>query len=143
VGFTQIFFSGTAPVAEVEGQIAAARTALARGADPARLGQPTMLPASADQVSVALVARDFGDSFAAQLATLPEGVWAGPVASALGAHLVRVAARTPAGLPRLEAVRPQVARGWENEHREGSRTESYRQMRSRYDVVIEPAVPPT
>jgi peptidyl-prolyl cis-trans isomerase C len=141
VSFVQIFFSGTAPAADVERQIATARTALARGADPARLGQPTMLPGSAEQVSVELIARDFGTAFAAQLATLPEGAWTGPVASALGAHLVKISARTPAALPPLDAVRQQVEREWENERRERSRTESYRQMRGRYDVVIEPTLP--
>ena len=141
VSFEQVFFSGAVPVAEVERNVAAARTALARGADPARLGQPTMLPHSAEQVSVELIARDFGAAFAAKLARLPVGEWTGPVASALGAHLVKITARTPAALPPLEAVRQQVAREWENERRERSRTESYRQMRARYDVVIEPALP--
>jgi hypothetical protein len=140
VSFDQIYFSGAVPVAEVERQVAAARTALARGTDPARLGQPTMRPHRAEQMSVELIARDFGASFAAQLTTLPEGEWTGPVASALGAHLVKVSARTPAVLPPLDAVRQQVAREWENERRERSRTENYRQLRERYDVVIEPAL---
>ena len=141
VSFEQIFFDGSRPVAEVERAVAAVRAALARGAGPATLGQPTLLPRSADQLSIDLVARDFGTAFAEQLVKLPEGVWTGPIASGLGAHLVRVTARTPAALPPLDAVRPQVAREWENERRERSRTESYRQLRGRYDVVIEPRLP--
>lgn len=141
VSFEQVFFDGSASVPEVERAVATARAALARGSDPARLGQATMLPHSMDAVSVDLVARDFGAGFVERLAQVPQGEWVGPVASGLGAHLVRVTARTPAALPALADVRQQVAREWENERRERSRTQSYLQLRSRYDVVIEPVLP--
>ncbi len=49
---------------------------------------------------------------------------------------------TPAALPPLDEVRQQVAREWENERRERSRTESYRKLRDSYTVVIEPKLPP-
>jgi len=141
VSFEQIFFSGAVAAEQVERNLAAARAALARGVDPTRLGQATLLPAGGESVSIELVARDFGTAFAEQLAALPEGKWTGPVASALGVHLVKVSARTEAALPPLDAVRQQVTREWENERREHSRIESYRQMRARYDVVIEFALP--
>ena len=142
VSFEQIFFNGSDAVPEIDLSVAAARLALARGADASQLGQPTMLPHRADQFSVELIARDFGAAFAERLGKLPEGAWTGPVASAMGAHLVRVTARTPARLPPLADVRQQVARDWENERRERSRTESYRKLRGSYDVVIEPKLPP-
>ena len=140
VSFEQLFFDGTASAAEVERAVASARAALASGADPAKLGQPTLLPHRIDQMPTDLVARDFGAGFAEQVAQLPEGVWTGPVASGLGAHLVRVSARTPPVLPSLDAVRQRVAREWENERRDRSRSESYRTLRSRYEVVIEAAL---
>jgi hypothetical protein len=141
VSFEQIFFDGSATVAEVERAAAAAKVALARGADPARLGQPTMLPRSAEAAPLDMVARDFGSALAEQLPKLPQGVWVGPVASGLGAHLVRVTAVQPAALPPLDDVRQQVAREWENARRERSRTESYRKLRGSYDVVIEADLP--
>ncbi len=140
VSFEQVFFDGSASVAEVERAAATARAALARGADPGKLGQPTLLPRGMEQAPMDLVARDFGAGFAEQLAKLPEGVWAGPLASSLGAHLARVSSRTPAALPPLAAVRQQVARDWENERRDRSRSESYRALRGRYEVVIEPVL---
>lgn len=141
VSFEQLLFDGTASMAEVERAVASARAALASGADPAKLGQPTLLPHRIDQMPTDLVARDFGASFAEQVAQLPEGVWTGPVASGLGAHLVRVSALTPAALPPLEEVRQRVARDWENERRDRSRSASYRQLRDRYEVVIQPKLP--
>jgi parvulin-like peptidyl-prolyl isomerase len=141
VSFEQIFFDGSRTVPEIERTVAAAKGALASGADPARLGQPTLLPRSAEAAPVDLVARDFGAAFAEQLVQLPQGEWVGPLASGLGAHLVRVSARAPAALPPLDEVRQQVAREWENTRRERSRSESYRKLRERYDVVIEPNLP--
>jgi hypothetical protein len=55
--------------------------------------------------------------------------------------LVRVSARTPAALPPLDDVRQQVAREWESARRERARSVSYRKLRDRYDVVIEPNLP--
>jgi len=141
VSFEQVFFDGSRRVPEVERTVAAAKGALASGADPARLGQPTLLPRVAEAMPLDLVARDFGSALAEQLPKLPQGVWAGPVSSALGAHLVRVTAVQPAALPPLDEVRQQVAREWENARRERSRTESYRKLRDRYDVVVEPNLP--
>jgi len=141
VSFEQIFFDGSRPVAEVEREVAIAKAALAKGVDQARLGKPTLLPKGGDAVSVEWVARDFGNGFAQQLTQLPLGEWTGPVASGLGAHLVRVSARAPAAAPPLDDVRQQVARDWENERRERSRTESYRKLRDSYTVVIEPKLP--
>ncbi len=141
VSFEQIFFDGSRTVAEIERAVAAAKGALASGADPARLGRPTLLPRVSEAMPVDLVARDFGATFAEQLVRMPQGEWVGPVASALGAHLVRVSALQPAALPPLDEVRQQVAREWESARRERSRSESYRRLRERYEVVIEASLP--
>jgi hypothetical protein len=139
LSFEQIFFDGQPTVPEVERAVATAQAALARGVDAQALGQPTLLPRSVDRQSVERIMRDFGGAFTAQLSQLPEGVWTGPVASSLGAHLVRISERTQAVLPPLEEVRQQVTRDWENERRDSSREVTYRQLRNRYLVVLEPA----
>ena len=136
VSFEQIYFAAATPAAEVE----AARAAAVRGSDPARLGQPTMLPPSAQNAPLDLAARDFGREFASELEKLPLDKWAGPLRSAFGQHLVRVSARTPAQNPPLAEVRAAVAREWENERRMASLTENYKALRARYEVVIEAAV---
>jgi hypothetical protein len=133
VSFEQIFFAAATPVAEVE----VARAAALRGSDPARLGQPSLLPGSAQNAPLDLAARDFGVAFATELEKLPLDEWAGPVRSAFGQHLVRVTARTPGLTPPLAEVRAAVAREWENERRMASLAENYKALRSRYEVVIE------
>jgi parvulin-like peptidyl-prolyl isomerase len=89
------------------------------------------------QTPADLVARDFGDSFAAALEKAPVGEWAGPIDSSFGAHYVRVSDRTPAVAPQLAAVRDHVVREWENERRQRARTDAYAKMRGEYEVSIE------
>ena len=133
VSFEQVFFPATATTAELE----AARTAAAQGADPARLGQPSMLPPHGVAAPLDLVARDFGAEFAAELPKLPPDTWTGPVRSGFGLHLVRVTARTPSAVPPLDEVRAAVAREWEHERRVASLAEAYDKLRGEYEVVIE------
>ena len=137
VSFEQVFFSGEGTVTEVERQSREAVAALNQGADPAGIGQPTMLPARVADMPLDLVARDFGEEFAKKLGALPLSVWQGPVASGFGAHVVRITARRPAELPPLAAIRPQVLREWENDRRVRNRAQAYQSMLKNYEVVID------
>jgi hypothetical protein len=116
--------------------------ALRKGVDAETLGRPTLLPHGMTRTPADLVARDFGASFAAALATAPIDAWVGPIESSFGAHYVRVSERTPAMPAQLAAVRDQVVREWENERRQRARSEAYARMRGAYRVSIE-AGPPT
>jgi len=137
VSFEQIFLANTGTPADVERAVGATRVAVARGVDPTKLGQASMLPGRVENTGQDLVARDFGAGFARQVETAPLGQWSGPIASSFGTHLVRVTARTAATLPELDAIRPIVAREWENERRATSRNDNYQKLRERYTVVIE------
>jgi parvulin-like peptidyl-prolyl isomerase len=137
VTFDQILIPVDGGDAAVEARIAAAQAALAAGKSPASLGETSMLPAHVEATPLDLVGRDFGEVFAAALAKAPVGAWGPPVVSGYGAHLVRVTARTPAALPALADIRPQVAREWENDRREKANEARYAELRRRYDVKIE------
>jgi hypothetical protein len=142
VGFEQVLVAPAGSADKVvKARIAAVRGALARGADPATLGESTLLPHREEQLGLDLVARSFGEDFAAQLDKLAIGEWTGPVVSGFGAHLVRVNAREPAALPALDAVREAVAREWEADRRRRALDAEYRRLRERYDVVVEARLP--
>jgi parvulin-like peptidyl-prolyl isomerase len=140
LSFEQVFFSGDAPADVVERQSREALARLEQGAAPASVGQATLLPSSVSAMPADLVARDFGEDFAKRLESLPLNVWHGPIASGMGAHLVRITGRKPSELPPLAAIRPQVQREWENRRRERNRAEAYQSMLKNYRVVIDPAV---
>ena len=71
---------------------------------------------------------------------LPVGVWLGPVESRYGAHLVRLEAIVPGATPSIDDVRPQVMREFEMDRRRRALDAALREMRWRYQVVVEPAV---
>lgn len=139
ISFEQVFFdpANTSPEA-----VSAVKATLAKGANPATQGQPSMLPRRVANVSLDLVARDFGDDFAKRVGAAPVGQWAGPLASGFGVHLVRVSARAAPILPPLDRVRGAVAREWENDRRTRSSEAAYRKLRGDYDVVVEAKLPP-
>ena len=138
VSFEQIFLDNARIPADVERAVAAARVALAHGADPNELGRVSMLPSRVENAAQDLIARDFGTGFAGQVETALLGRWSGPIESSFGAHLVRVTARTPTALPELDRIGRMVPRAeWENERRTSSRSDSYQKLRSQYTVVIE------
>ena len=140
--FEQVFLGQATSGAEVVKAVSVTREALRRGIGPGELGTPTLLPLRMTRTPADLVARDFGDAFAAALEKLPLGEWVGPVHSSFGAHYVRVSDRTPAAAAELAAVRDHVVREWENERRVRARAEAYARMRAGYDVSIETTLAP-
>jgi hypothetical protein len=138
VSFDQIYFGSDAATPQ---RLEQARAVLARGADPASLGQPTLLPAHQDAMPLDLVARDFGEAFAGQLAQSPVHEWAGPLTSGFGMHLVRVSAFEQPQLPALAEVRDVVAREWENERRQKAHADALARLRSQYNVEIQVVLP--
>ncbi len=139
--FDQVFLGPSTAGPAVVRAVAVAGEALRNGADPQELGQPTLLPSRMTQTPADLVARDFGDGFAAVLVKVPVGEWAGPIDSSFGTHYVRVSERTPAVNQPLAAVRGQVVREWENERRLRARTDAYARLRGEYDVSVEATLP--
>jgi PPIC-type PPIASE domain len=135
--FEQVFIGESTSGPGVVHAVALTRQALRKGADPVKLGKPTLLPYRMTLTPADLVARDFGASFAAALEKVPIDEWAGPIDSSFGAHYVRVSDRTPAATPLLAAVRDQVVREWENERRQRARNDAYAKMRGEYQVSIE------
>jgi hypothetical protein len=134
VSFEQVYFGADG---DVDAKLARARALLQQGADPATLGQPTLLPARQDDVPLDLVARDFGKEFADALAGLTVGEWSQPVSSGFGMHLVRLNALQPAQVPALDAVRDIVAREWENARRKRAQAAALAELRKKYEVEIQ------
>ena len=80
------------------------------------MGDSSLLDHRFEALPASLVARQFGDQFAAALGGLPTGQWRGPVASTYGAHLV-LFGDADGRVPALEEVRDVVDRDWANAQR--------------------------
>jgi parvulin-like peptidyl-prolyl isomerase len=137
VTFSQILLETEGTEAELRARAEAGLKALSAGAAPSTVGRPTLLPARTEAMPLDLVAREFGEGFAAMLAEVPTGSWQGPVPSGYGLHLVRLEARSVPAVPALDEVRAKVQREWENEARLKARAQRMAKLRARYDVVVE------
>ncbi len=105
-------------------------------ADPSSLGERSLLPAELSLSSPATVDGIFGEGFFVQLAELPLELWAGPVDSGFGVHLVRIAEVLAARTPALEEVREAVLRNWKAAKAGELRELHYARLRERYVVEI-------
>jgi peptidyl-prolyl cis-trans isomerase C len=121
---------------------AAARAAdvlrrLRQGADWRRLGDRLDAPARLEDADTATLTATFGPEFAAALAGMPVGRWAGPTRSGLGLHLVRIRRVTPGRAPSLADVRQAVENDWRAATLARREAEGYQALLNAYDVRIE------
>ena len=106
-------------------------------ADPRGLGDPTLLEHTFPDTSEQAIAATFAQSSAEALAVLPSGVWAGPIESAFGLHLIHVDTRTPGAPVPLEQVRDELARDWSADLRDRASARYREGLLARYEVRIE------
>lgn len=110
---------------------------LRAGADPAKLGDPSMLPSALPLTTQKGVAVLFGDAFASAVFAHREEGWFGPIVSALGAHVVVILSREPARDPELADIRPKLRSDWIEARRRQRREQFWVELRKRYDINIE------
>ncbi|WP_162935732.1 peptidyl-prolyl cis-trans isomerase [Tsuneonella amylolytica] len=128
LGFDQVFFE-TRPRAVV------GRALIEGGADWARVGDPSRLPAAFADAGRPAVAREMGEDFAIAIEGLRLGrAWQGPVESTLGWHLVRLRSREPGTIPAFETVRDRVEADWRAATAATRADAAYEALRRRYTV---------
>ncbi len=105
--------------------------------DSMNLGDRFLYQRQFEKQSPAQISRIFGRQFADQLPGLEKGEWRGPIESGYGVHLVYVRERIPPGRPSLGDVRDKVRWDVIAERRRELDTAFYRELRQRYDVLLE------
>lgn len=113
-----------------------AKIKLESGAAPQNHGDATLFQREYSDISHAQVDRTFGGSFAEQLAGAPLGEWAGPVTSAYGEHLVRLASREASRVADFATIREQVLRDWQRTEKEKVLETQFEALRSNYRLEI-------
>jgi len=131
VAFQQILLGET----EGRATVTELRASLNSGRDPVEVARPSLLPASLPSSPQQVVDGTFGAGFFDEVAELPLGQWAGPVATPFGRHLVLVTELQEGGLPPLNAIRERVLQDWRATFAAGLREERFEAMRARYTVA--------
>ena len=134
LAFEQIYFGASPDLESVTQSLHALQSNPAT--DPATLGEHTLLPTQLGLSPPLAIDGVFGPGFFERLAKLPLGVWAGPVASAYGAHLVRIVESLPARTPPLKEVRDAVLMNWKAAKALEIREQDYARRRARFVVEV-------
>lgn len=137
VSFDQVFFSPGARGDALESDAAAGLVELRGGRDPAEVGDRTPLRESYEDAPREQVAVLFGEVLADALFTTTPGEWTGPFRSDFGLHVVRLQSRTGERLPPYDEIAERVAQELAAQRRREANERAYREMRAKYDVVIE------
>jgi hypothetical protein len=116
-------------------EVALLEARLNTGGHPGEAVRPSLLPPGFRLSPVQVVDGTFGAGFFDKLAMLPAGIWASPVETSLGTHLVRVTERREAQVPPLSEIRDRVERDWRDALTERLREERFNALLSRYEVV--------
>ncbi len=106
-------------------------------ADPATLGDATLLPSKLPLSSKASIAQTFGADLAEAADKATPGTWSGPVKSTFGLHLIYVTEHTAGRVPKLAEVHEGVARDWSNQKRKAAEEQRLTELLKRYKVTIE------
>jgi hypothetical protein len=110
---------------------------LRAGADPEKLGDPSMLPAALPLTTREGAANLFGEDFASAVFAYQGTGWFGPVASPFGQHAVLVMEVEPGRAAALEEVRDKLHSDWIESRRDKARDDAQARMRARYQIRIE------
>ena len=137
VSFDQVFFSPSSRGDSLEADAAAGVAALRAGRAPADVGDRTPLRDAYDDAPREQVAVLFGEELADALFTAAPGEWTGPFRSDFGMHAVRLRGRSEPRLPPYDEIAARVAEEYAARQRLAANEKAYREMRARYDVVIE------
>ena len=99
-------------------------------------GDATMLKTVQEAVTASDLEKQFGTDFTAEVLSLPEGKWSGPVRSGYGLHVVKVFDRQPGRIPNLAEVRDRVENDLQYEARRAAQEQGYQEIAGKYRIVI-------
>lgn len=101
-----------------------------------KAGDGTMLQAVQEAVTASELEKQFGTDFTAEVLSLPEGKWSGPVRSGYGLHVVKIFDRKPGRIPDLAEVRDKVENDLQYEARRAAQEQGYQEIAGKYRVAI-------
>ncbi|WP_425082352.1 peptidyl-prolyl cis-trans isomerase [Ruegeria arenilitoris] len=130
MAFDQVYL-GDQPVPE---DVDTTLTALTAGREWSEFGVRSLMPRSMPLSPPGAVDAAFGLGFSAALFPLEPGVWAGPIQSGYGMHLVRVTETRPEYLPPLTDIRDAVLIAWRRDTAEELAQAQYETLAAQYRV---------
>jgi peptidyl-prolyl cis-trans isomerase C len=137
ISFAHVYFSAAARGGRAAEDALTARAELRRvgAAVPTGMGDPPVVASPVTAAARRQVADRFGAGFADAVFGLEPGMWAGPVASAYGQHVVLVSEHAGGRLPELAEVSGRVVADMDARRRAGAVDALYARLRRSYEVI--------
>lgn len=123
------------PAEVTDGEIQAIRQQLSEG--KGYVPGASMLAAKYWDKDEKQLSQLFGRAFTDKLVNLSPGQWSGPVTSAYGQHLIKLTHITPASIPELADIKPQVTERWLEASKQKNTQSINQQLLAKYNVVVE------
>jgi hypothetical protein len=136
ISFRHVFVSRDRRGEGTKAEAARLLDALRGGADPGSLGDPFLQGSAWSKRTAKEIDAVFGAAFAEGAFAVKEGLWAGPIESSYGAHLIFVSERAEGRAPALSEVRAKVREDWRAARREEARRAAMERLRARYRVIV-------
>ena len=137
VAFRQVLASRDVHGRDASAHMQSVIRQLRAGADPTKLGDPSMLPSAMPLTTQQGIAVVFGEGFAAAVLAHKDGNWFGPIDSPLGSHTVLVLSREPAREPDPQEIREKLRSDWIEARRRQTREAFQARLRQRYRVSVQ------
>ena len=99
-------------------------------------GDPLMFASVQESVTALELEKQFGSDFTAEVLSLPEQTWSGPVRSGYGLHLVKLSDRKSGWIPALDEVRDKVESDLLYEARNAAQEQGFQEIAGKYRVAI-------
>ena len=134
LSFSQVLLSPK-QLAPEDRLVVEAKAALNGGASPNTLTRSRLLPVSMKRETAKAVSDTFGTDFLTALLDQTPGIWAGPISSGFGTHLVRLEENDPPRPLRFEEARSEVLRDVRRARREKAAHDFYESLRKNYTIL--------
>lgn len=110
---------------------------LAQSKGDAGRGDPTLLPRQVRTSSLSRISSIFGQRFAQGLQNQDIRLWAGPITSSFGLHLVYIEQKEEARLPDVQEIRSTLVAEWTHEKQQSNKQELDKRLRENYLIIID------
>lgn len=137
LSFTQVFVSRVGRSPDAPAVIGSLADRIARGDDPASLGDAPPFGREAIARNEASLAAEYGSAFAEALRDLPVGVWSPPLETRFGVHRVRVTGRTSPTTLTVAQAGARLVADWRDDQREALDRSVRDRLRARHPLRLE------
>jgi hypothetical protein len=136
IAFRQVYL-GQSPTKEFVQGISDQLSVIGNSEDFVNLGERTLLPTQMPMTASQGISGVFGPDFATAIEELETGIWAGPVISGYGVHLVNVTEKSDAKPFTVGEIRDTLVREWQFAKSAEIKEKQFADLLLNYDVVIE------